>query len=368
MLTVKRVDNLSEFAGLQESWKNLIVSCGINTTFLTWEWLYTWWTHFGIDKELCLILVIDDGDLVGIAPLMAIKTQKRGVIIQKLCSMANHDTDVSGFIIPCGRPEILQHICAYITSIKNQWDVLELSDIPRDCLDPSLLQCFFPNEDYYFLCRPSIHLCIKTNCNWNGYKTEISSNFKRNIKRRKNMLLEDGIQYSISHLRNSEIHSEHMEIIFDIQAKSRYPDSYESNKEKSFHKDLVAITSLRGWPVISIIYFNGIPAAYEYGFIYNNRFEFWHSGFDTQFDQYTPGNILLLDMVETYCSKGVIELDMLRGDEGYKRKWNGKEQCYHHLQFIKRKSLKGMILYAWLPGIKRQLEKRALKNYHANNN
>lgn len=367
MLLVKRVETIEEFAGLREAWKELYESSGIRSTFLTWEWLFTWWKHFGTRKELYLLTAMDGDRLVGIAPLMRIEIYKRGFKVRKLCSMANLDTDVSGFIYPCGGMEILRQLCKFIIGIQGQWDILELSDVPRACLDPMIFKDYFHPKDFHFLCKPSVHYNIQINCDWENYQREISSHFKRNIRRRKNMLKEDGKSYSITHLRDEEIQPEHMDTIFDIQSNSRYPCAYETPQEKTFHKDLIAVTGKMGWPGISIIFLDEEPAAYEYGFIYHDRFEFWHSGFDARFEQYTPGNILLLNMIENFCSQGIQELDMLRGDEGYKKRWNSKEQSYHHLQIIKKKSFRCMALYAWLPALKKHIKNIPPQNNHADN-
>lgn len=367
MVLVKRVENIEEFASLREAWKDLYESSGIFSTFLTWEWLFTWWKHYGQEKELYLLTAMDGNQVVGIAPLMRLEIHKRGFKIRKLCSIANQDTDVSGFIFPCGGLDIMQQLCAYIIENQDQWDILELSDVPRTCLDPTIFKDHFNSKDFHFLCKPTIHYNIQLNCNWDCYQREISSHFKRNIRRRKKMLKEAGKNYSVTHVRGEEIQPQHINRIFEIQTNSRHPCVYETQQEKSFHTDLIAMTGEMGWPGISIINLDEEPVAYEYGFIHHHRFEFWRSGFDTRFEQYTPGNILLLEMIENFCSQGIQELDMLRGDEGYKKRWNSKEQSYHHLQIIKKKSFRCMVLYSWLPALKQRLQNFTIQNNHDDN-
>ncbi|MCC6146362.1 MAG: GNAT family N-acetyltransferase [Anaerolineaceae bacterium] len=310
----------------------------------------------------------EGSQLTGVAPLMQIDIRKKGAKIKKLCSIANRDTDVSGFIFPCGDLETLHQLSESIIQLQDQWDILELSDVPRDCLDPVIFENIFSSKDFHFICEPTAHFHIQINADWGNYYKDISTHFRRNIKRRKRMLQEDCKNYSILHLRGTEIQPEHMDVIFQIQVNSRYTCTYETDLEKLFHKELVKVTGEKGWVGISIITIDGVPAAYEYGFIHNKRFEFWHSGMDARFDQYTPGNILLLEMVERFCSQGIQELDMLRGGEEYKCRWNGKEQSYHHLKVIKKRSPKCMALYVWLPKIKTQLQKISIQNNHVNNN
>ena len=64
-----KVATLKEFQESREIWNDFILKMNIPSIFCTWEWIYTWWEHFGKNYEL-LILFIYHGDRIkGIFPL-----------------------------------------------------------------------------------------------------------------------------------------------------------------------------------------------------------------------------------------------------------------------------------------------------------
>ena len=65
-LTVRR----EELARLEPEWRALLARCPAAPVFQSPVWLQTWWEEFGSDRELLLLSVRDDGELVGVAPLM----------------------------------------------------------------------------------------------------------------------------------------------------------------------------------------------------------------------------------------------------------------------------------------------------------
>jgi len=68
-MTVRLIDDASEFLTLRDRWNDLLRSSRSDNPFLTWEWLHAWWTQFGIAQHLRLIVVQRGDTIVAIAPL-----------------------------------------------------------------------------------------------------------------------------------------------------------------------------------------------------------------------------------------------------------------------------------------------------------
>lgn len=358
MITVKTIRDVEEFARLKDPWNTLLENTSRESTFLTWEWLFTWWNHFNNGNELCLLLAFEENELVGIAPMMIGCSRKHGFRVTKMTSMAFLDADVSGFIYSYHRCDVPQALCKQIALISHRWDLVEIAEVPCACLDGLRLAEHFPADRFQIRCQPGAHIKIPLTCEWEKFYKGISSHFRRNMKRRQAMLQEAGKRYAIRYFRAGEIEEHHLETIFQIQKNSAYPETYSTQQEKDFNKELVARTKNKGQPFIAMIYIDDEPAGYKYGFIIDEKFEAWRSSIDRRFEQFTPGNLLLLEMAKIFCHSGIREIDMLRGEEDYKRKWNGEAQIYNHFHVIKKSSLKAMLLYAWLPQLKLIIKNR----------
>ena len=70
-MRVELIDRVDRFAELQHAWRDLLGDSDAASPFLTWEWLFSWWTHLAGTRRLAIVTVYDGGDLVAVAPFCA---------------------------------------------------------------------------------------------------------------------------------------------------------------------------------------------------------------------------------------------------------------------------------------------------------
>lgn len=71
-LTLEVVEVLTAFQGLRDEWNTAAAAGADPNVFMTWDWLHTWWTHFGEpnpDARLHIVTLRDEDGLVAAAPL-----------------------------------------------------------------------------------------------------------------------------------------------------------------------------------------------------------------------------------------------------------------------------------------------------------
>ena len=56
MLRVERAD-AERFHQSRAQWNRLVDAMARPSTFCTWEWIHTWWTHFGEPYKLLLLFI-----------------------------------------------------------------------------------------------------------------------------------------------------------------------------------------------------------------------------------------------------------------------------------------------------------------------
>src|SRR5438128_12578960 len=74
------VTDEGEFERLRPAWTRLLQHSSSNTVFLTWEWAMAWWHSYGAGKELWVLKVERDAQLVGLAPLYRKRFRKFEVL------------------------------------------------------------------------------------------------------------------------------------------------------------------------------------------------------------------------------------------------------------------------------------------------
>ena len=126
--------NDKEFRTLKEEWNKLLFRSTVNTIFLTWEWMFTWWKYYGQGKRLFIVTVRDKGgELLGLAPLCIKEAKAYGLTSMKTLTFLGSGevcSDYLDFIISAERNEdILKAILEYLESHSRQWNYTSLSDI-----------------------------------------------------------------------------------------------------------------------------------------------------------------------------------------------------------------------------------------------
>src|ERR1022692_2078954 len=74
-LRVETIADFDSFVDAKPAWDRLVEKANVGHPFLTHDWIRTWWECFGGERELKILMVRRDGELVGIAPLMISRTK-----------------------------------------------------------------------------------------------------------------------------------------------------------------------------------------------------------------------------------------------------------------------------------------------------
>ena len=110
------------FDSIWSLWEQILPECVTDTVFVTPWWHKTWWDNFGGSRELRILSVYDDDDLLGIAPLMSDG--------DRLTFLGDKDlSDYFDFVVPEGRverffPALWEHLSA------GDWATLDLPSLP----------------------------------------------------------------------------------------------------------------------------------------------------------------------------------------------------------------------------------------------
>lgn len=125
------------FERLGPEWDDLLDRSRSRSVFLSWGWLYPWWTQFGRSRELRLILVRDSADrLVGLAPLLLGREGVLGSLrVLRFLGTEAVSSDYLDFIVdPALEPEVVAAIWEALASSASSWDWIRLTDLLDDSL------------------------------------------------------------------------------------------------------------------------------------------------------------------------------------------------------------------------------------------
>lgn len=330
-LRVKIIEANEDFAGLRGQWNELLEHSEANTIFLTWEWLYTWWQHFNSGRQLAIILIEHDDQLVGIAPLFCEYIRIRGFIpLQSLQWLGTGEvgSDYLSLICKVGyEEEVCKMVCEQISHNAKNWDLLRLTDLPSTGQAYSNFFTFF-DKDKSFDCQsgreyvcPYIEL---KGYSWGSFLKDLSVNMRYNLRRRNRQVFDELGAKVIRCEYKTDI-APFLDSIFDMHLK-RWAlrggsDGFSTPQVHAFHQAVAAQFFNKGWLRLYLLEIDFHPVAGIYGMEYKDTFYFYQSGMLPEWDRYSVGMVLLGQTIKDSISRNLTTYDFLHGTESYKFKW-----------------------------------------------
>lgn len=291
---------------------------------MTFEWLSTWWRHFGTGRQLFVLVFKEEQNITGIIPWGIRKVWKERTNFRKIEFIGSGLSDWLDFIIPDRKKEHLELLLQYLQERSTVWDLIDLREFPSTSENAIILQKILRENRFTFRIYPdSICPYIAIQTDWASFlHNQFSSKSRWQIRKKLKKLRSHGepdIKYfcdvtdkpeiinRISQMRQDEYyHGMRRQGIFQDQIKQQ------------FFKEVTLLFSRRGWVNISLLEISDQLIAYRYGFQYLGKYYDYFHGYDPNFFPCSPGKILMMHLMEECFNNKMREFDFLRGDETYK--------------------------------------------------
>ncbi len=351
-LNVSCLRENEDFTRLEPEWDLLLRQSPVDDAFLTWEWLHTWWKHYGQRYQLFLLVAREDGRLVGAAPLMLQTEKILGLKIRVLRNIGIAP-DASGIIIQNGREDVLTKIALWLRDNRSLWDVLMIGEIPPGGINVDAWTAGFTGSLFRAQVYTTRHFYLPIDGDWDRYNQRLSKKLRKDVRRNmRNLQNGPGLQYC--HKLDREADSQDIETVFRVNQKARHVYLYRDDREREFHQDLAAAMARKGWLDIHFLFVGNHPVAFRYGFRYNQVYEDWRTGFDEAYPSFSLGKVLLYLLIQDGFEHGLKCLDFMQGDEDYKLNWKVETRLYSHMRIVRNAPVP-MLVYYYYPRLKRSL-------------
>jgi CelD/BcsL family acetyltransferase involved in cellulose biosynthesis len=343
-MELELVTTTGAFAGLKEEWNALLARSSTRHIFLTHEWQYTWWEHFGSgDEGLLILLVRDQGRLVGIAPLRRDRLTLKGIpVLRQLTFLLGYEADYRDLLLEEGKEwEVLGEMLTYLREQVQGWDLLALRGIrgssPVKDLLPSLsglqgLSCHGEiGVGCPFIPLPSTYA---------EFAQSLSGGVRREYGRKLRALEKREGSFTLTAYQGDAMPPEAFEEFLRLHRLSWQgrggTHALHSEKVVEFHRSLLERMRPTQTPIIMTLSTNGQGVSVLYGYVQDGVFYDYLPGHDPAFQQYSPGIQMVLQAAEYCIEQGWTELDLMRGEESYK--FNFTHHVRHlHNHFVARK-------------------------------
>jgi CelD/BcsL family acetyltransferase involved in cellulose biosynthesis len=326
MIEVKHIDNFNNVSHLAEEWDSLLQNSFSPNIFLTFEWFKTYCNHYK-PENILFILVYDDSELVGIAPLQIIELKYLNFFkIRKVVFISERFSEYCDFIIKKGREKEIFPI--FLTEIKKyKFDWIDLLDISENSITPAFINTITKDKKILnFSCKindHNIYYHIDTSFPKEKYLYKFSSKTINTLERKIKKFEND---FSVKLISEYSADAEGLSRLSDFnitRMNKKQTNSFFENHENSlFINDLITEFSRKGYILISKIHLYKLFPSIFLCFLFNNKLSYFLSGYDPEFEKYSIGAIHLKYLIDFSFENKFSSFDFLRGDDEYKKRWH----------------------------------------------
>ena len=326
-IVVQRIEDPAAFQALREEWDELLAASLADSFFLTWEWLYAWWTHLAGDRRLFLLVARQGGRLVAIAPLSLRARRVAGVVPLRSVEFLGADrlsSDYLDVIVRRGwEADAIPALARYLADARL---ALELASVRRAGCAAAALSRALTQRRWRMLETPTavcpfIDLSGHT---WESYLGTLESKPRNDFLRLlKNLTKKFSVRLepASSEPQRREFMA-HLVRLHNLRWQNLGgSDALHTADLVAFHDEVSRVTLERGWLRLFVLWLDGQPVASLYGFRYGRTFYFVQTGFDPAYGRHAVGLITVGLTIKSAIAEGAEEYDFLRGDEAYKFRW-----------------------------------------------
>lgn len=326
MITIDVIASLDGFNAVRDRWDSLLEHTGRASIFQTWAWLDLWLRHYGHDCRLFIVTGTDEqGGLAGIAPLMIRPSRLFGISVRSvefIGSGGETTPDHLRFIVKHGAREgFARRVFQCLRRHRGAWDLVRLRDMDEDDDFTALVN----GAGAY---RHDVAGSLRDRCpyitlprTWNEYLAGLSGKTRYHFKTYERALREKhGAVFSVVEspealapaLRALEcLHRRRME---DKQLTGASLDE----RFWRFHAEAIRMLLPQGRILLSMLTVGETVIACTYSFVYRGVVSFYQTGLDPAWKKHAAGTVLLARTIREALERGMVEFDLMRGDESYK--------------------------------------------------
>jgi len=370
-LTVKISSELSQLPVDRSAWNELLDATAYPCVFRRHEWLSIWWKWFGEGRKLHVIQILSGSNLVGVLPLYQARRGGRfSLRPRKLTLIGTGGPTFPEYLGPIVHRDhteaIVRELSASLIS-SPAWDGIEFPDIPPDDAATLALAEALAKE------RPMLRL-PGTACPYmdlpDSYESflERLGHHGRKRERKKLRKAEGAFRVELDVLDSVERFQDVFPRIVELNRSSRAHHGdrspFDNSRYAGFHREVIESFLPCGVAQLYLLRFDGKPVAFQYGYLYREKYYAFQNGFDSSVHEYSPGAVLFQLIFQRLLAGGVKEFDFLRGGESYKDLYATCRRCTVSFHVFRRNSamlMSRLLHHGLVPRMKR-LVRRCLRD------
>lgn len=316
---------------VREEWRGLFHRAQSDNPYLSWEWISTWWRHFGHGKQLFILAAYLDGQLVGVMPLMS----SRGdwtTLFRPIISFVGRgpvQPDYMDLLIAADIDRVGVGT-ALLEGLHKQLQArafgrLELKWIPEDSPHCDQLVEGLKKIGLKFTVEKTVRSpYILISGSWDSFNESLSRKLKRDLRYARNRIAREKIKtdfHRYSTFTDMRRVFRELVAVYTRRQLNRVGRGLFIGRGRQFLLDVFEQLSAVGMMDAAVLWLNGEVAAFSLNLKTRRTLYYWLVAYNPGYAFASPGKLLIEYLLRSSFVEGYERFDFMRGIEDYKLEW-----------------------------------------------
>lgn len=299
-------------------WRSLLASDPNANVFATPEWNRAWWKEFKEGKDLFLITMRREGEVMAIVPLYR-KEEKGRRVLRFIGGI-----DLTDYLGPiCSledRDEVARTLVDWLATTDVYWDEFDAHNMPVPFGFAEFLVDWADQKGFEFaLDQEETSAVLVLPDDWDSYLASLDSKNRHELKRKARRL---GRDHPDARFRTatSESLDEDLKTFIDMHRGAEGHKGHFMRPEiATFFERMAEEFDPLGWLQMDFLEIGERAVASTYAFRLGHTFYLYNSSYEPDAARLSPGLVLVSELVKRSIDDDEIKVfDFLRGPERYK--------------------------------------------------
>lgn len=363
-VSARLIQDEAGWLSLAEDWNRLVRLMEDAWCFSTFEFLHTWWMHYGLANRLAVVALYRGSTLIGVAPLMVARKRILGPYRWRLEFIGDNALmERPALIVDPQEPDALENLARCVARVGEEHYALYLREQLQDLSSHPVIAAVDKAKFIVGQSEPVFAPHVAVEGLWDDYLGRLSKATRKSYRRKLRALQKQGT-VRFSGFRDSPRNCAGLDLFLDVEAQSwkatkRFGITAEPER-LAFYKDLIPQLEANGGEThFRFLYLNERPIAATFGFFFRGRYASIEICHDREYDRFSPGFVLTgLELKECHASEDYVDFDFLSGLHNNKDSWQTGQYESRHIYALPKTPTgyaNRWLIFALKPAIKRLL-------------
>lgn len=344
MVEIQEIRDIDELAGYRLAWNSWLANMPRASFVNTFDWLETYWRHFGANRQLRVLVARHDGVPIGLVPL-CIRRVRHGLGTARVLT---YPLDGWGsWYGPIGADPAVTMLGAmrYLRHAPRDWDLVDLPWTAPASRDGGRVARSL--RVVGMLSNESSHQVIShidLTGGWDAYLASRSRKSRHEFRRVLRRVFELGDVEYIRH-RPAPAREGDGDPRWDLyamcqqvalaswQGKSTSGTTLTHESVRQFLTAAHAVAAHNGMVDVNLLLVDGRPAAFAYNYHFHGKLTGIRVGYDPTLGIAGLGTALVLRSIEDSCVRGDASLDLGADETPFKQRLRTRHEPSYRIRY-----------------------------------